>query len=101
MDNDWIREYMNFLDKYHVWLAELAGNDVAFCPFELNPSSATDPLDFVKGHKHKHPLFWKKGFNHFDDYINKQETDADNSIQRLMEKLYQATFEMAKKDYIG
>ena len=101
MDNDWIREYINFLDKYHLWLTELAGNDVAFSPFELNPSSATDPLDFVKGHKHKQPLIGKKGFNHFDDVINQQKTDADNGIQRVMDKLYQATLEMAKKDYIG
>ena len=101
MDNDWIREYRDFLNNYHDWLAELAGNDVAFSPFELNPSSATNPLDFVKGHKHKQPLIGKKGFNHFDDAINQQKTDADNSIQRLMDKLYLATLEMAEKDYIG
>ena len=101
MDHDWIRAYIDFLDKYHVWLTELAANDVAFSPFELNPSSATDPLDFVKGHKHKQPLIGKKGFNHFDDVINQQKTDADNSVQKVMDKLYQATLEMAKKDYIG
>ena len=101
MDHDWFRAYIDFLDEYHVWLTELAANDVAFSPFELNPSSATDPLDFVKGHKHKQPLIGKKGFNHFDDVINQQKTDADNSVQKVMDKLYQATLEMAKKDYIG
>lgn len=101
MDNEWIREYNNFLEKYYVWLSELAANDVSFSPFELKPSSSNDPLDFVKGHKHRCPLLGRKGFNHFDDCINKQKTDADNSIQQLMDKLYQATFKMAKKDYIG
>ena len=104
LDTTWVSTFREWLTNYHEWLQELAGNEVAFSPFRLDDNhSSSDPLDCVKGVKHKRPTLGigHRGFDHFDRELGKQKSSSANDTQHFTDILYTATQTMAKDDYVG
>lgn len=100
-DGDFIDTLKLVQSEYLAWLAEMAGQERAFVPFNLHRDSSR-VFDLVKGvaPRTTWPLF-DKNFNLFDNRLNNTggESKLGEKEQQFMELFYLATEKLVKDKF--